>query len=137
MTVVVERLHDRLLQVRSRNAVTTVDGTGDDQSDAFRSVELLLASLGACMVGTMLAAAQEKSIDVADVAVELKPVVTLTPERVSRIRMKMTLSGTFSDGDLDFLKTAAQSCKVHHSLHHGVETQLEVTASPAVRSQAR
>lgn len=131
MSVVVERVDGRLLRITSRDAVTTVDGSGDD-SAAFRSVELLLASLGSCMVGTMLAAARENSIEVADVRVELKPVVALTPERVSRIRMKMTIGGEFTEPELTLLETAAQSCKVHNSLHHGVETQLDITTgSPA------
>lgn len=132
MAVVVERVDGRLLRISSRNAVTMVDGSGDEGSTAFRSVELLLASLGSCMIGTMLSAAEKNSIEVADAKIELKPVQVLTPERVSRIRMKMTIVGEFKEAELEILKAAAESCKVHNSLHHGIETELELSSGSPV-----
>ena len=133
MSVVVERIEGKTLRVSAGSASTIVDGAGQDGSTGFRSVDLLLASLGACTVGTMLTAAAEASIAVTDVKVELRPVVALTPhERVSRIRMKMTLGGDLSDSDLLALRAAAETCKVHNSLHHGIQTQLDLAAAPSL-----
>lgn len=133
MSVVVERIEGKTLRVTAGNATTMIDGTGADGSTGFRSVDLLLASLGSCMVGTMLTAAAEASIPVSDVRVELRPVVTLTPhERVSRIRMKMTIGGSFTDADRAALAAAAESCKVHNSLHHGIQTQLDVAVASSL-----
>lgn len=133
MTVVVERIEGKTLRVTAGNATTMIDGAGTDGSTGFRSVDLLLASLGSCMVGTMLSAAAEAAIEVTDVRVELRPVVSLTPhERVSRIRMKMTISGSITDEDRVALTAAAESCKVHSSLHHGVQTQLDVAVTTSL-----
>jgi uncharacterized OsmC-like protein len=130
MSVVVERVEGKTLRVTSGNATVMIDGTGEAGSAGFRSVDLLLASLGSCMVGTMLTAAAQAAIPVTDVQVELRPVVKFAPdERVSRIRMKMTLAGDFSASDLETLRAAAESCKVHNSLHHGIETQLELATT--------
>ena len=133
MTVVVERIEGKTLRVTAGNATTMIDGTGAEGSTGFRSVDLLLGSLGSCMVGTMLTAAAEAAIEVTDVRVELRPVVTLTPhERVSRIRMKMTISGSITEEDRVALTAAAESCKVHNSLHHGVQTQLDVAIATSL-----
>lgn len=127
MSVIVERVEGKTLRVSAGNASTVVDGG----STGFRSVDLLLGALGACSAGTMLSAAEQASIPVTSVRVELRPVVKLTPERVSRIRVTMTLGGDLSAADLEALKAAAETCKVHNSLHHGIETQLELlTESP-------
>lgn len=130
MSVVVERVEGKTLRVTAGNSTVIIDGTGQPGSAGFRSVDLLLGSLGSCMVGTMLTVAAQAAIPVTDVRVELRPVVTFAPsERVSRIRTKMTLAGDFSESDLQALNAAASSCKVHNSLHHGIETELELATT--------
>lgn len=125
MNVTVERVQGKTLRVTAGDATVTVDGG----TEGFRSVDLLLGALGACSAGTMLTAAAEASIPVTTVRVELKPVVTMAPaERVSRIKVKMTLGGNLSKDDLTALRAAAETCKVHNSLHHGIETQLDLLA---------
>lgn len=125
MSVVIEQLEGRRLRVAAASCETVVDGS-PESTDGFRSVELLLGSLGSCMVGTMLSAAEAEGVQVSNVRVELRPMVALSPERVSKIRMKMSLEGDLSSEQLAFLKSAAESCKVHNSLHAGVETTLEL-----------
>jgi len=124
MTVIVERMEGKTLRVTAGDATAIVDGG----SDGFRSVDLLLGALGACSAGTMLTAAAEASIPVTSVRVELRPVVSMTPERVSRIKVKMTVGGSLSEADLAALRAAAGTCKVHNSLHHGIHTQLDLLA---------
>ena len=124
MTVIVESIEGKTLRVTAGDATAIVDGG----ADGFRSVDLLLGALGACSAGTMLTAAAEASIPVTSVRVELRPVVALAPERVSRIKVKMTVGGDLSEDELDALKAAAQTCKVHNSLHQGIETQLDLLA---------
>lgn len=130
MSVVVEQQEGRRLRVASADCETYVDGS-PESSGSFRSVDLLLGSLGSCMVGTMLSAAESRGIEVSNVRVELRPMVTLRPERVSRIRMKMSFGGDLSEDDLAFLKDAAERCKVHNSLHAGIETTLQLEHLPA------
>lgn len=127
MTVVIEQTEGRRLRVMSGDYETIVDRTSSSH-EGFRSVDLLLGSLGSCMVGTMLTAAESRNISISGVRVELRPMVALSPERVSRIRMKMTFEGDVTPEELRVLREAAESCKVHNSLHAGIETQLVIAA---------
>ncbi|GAA3166441.1 hypothetical protein GCM10010531_18820 [Blastococcus jejuensis] len=125
MQVQVQQVQGHRLEVTNGTAVAVVDGQSGT-GESFRSVELLLASLGSCMIGTMLTEAEKQGIEVSDVRVQLRPVVTMAPERVSRIRMTMTFKGKVDDVQLKILTEAAESCKVHNSLHNGVATSLEI-----------
>lgn len=130
MQMVVERMKDHRLEARTETATVVVDrpAAQDGEDNVFRSVELLLASLGTCMVGTMLSFAEQEGIPVEDVRVELKPLVALNPERVSKIRMTMHLGGDLTSEQMDRLKEAAEQCKVHNTLHAGAATELKVQA---------
>lgn len=127
MQVVVRQVEGHKLEVRTPNSAVLVDGQ-DGTANAFRSVELLLGALGSCMIGTMLTEAERQNIDVSDVEVRLRPVVTMAPERVSRIRMTMSLTGELTSDQVEMLSRAAESCKVHNSLHNGVATNLEIVS---------
>jgi uncharacterized OsmC-like protein len=136
MNVVVETITTEILEITAGKATTRVDRSGDPDAVGFHSVDLLLAGLGACMVGTMLGAAEKASIPVGHVRVELRPIIAFGPERVSKIKMKMFVTGDVSAEQTEELKVAAESCKVHNSLHHGLHTELDfqtgLTASTAV-----
>lgn len=129
MNVVVETISKGVLEVTAGKATTRVDRSGDPDAIGFHSVDLLLAGLGSCMVGTMLSAAEEASIPVGNVRVELRPIISFGPERVSKIKMKMLVDGDLTDAQIDELKTAAESCKVHNSLHTGILTELDLSRS--------
>lgn len=126
--MIVERTTGHRLEARTGNATVVVDRAAADRGDTgvFRSVELVLAGLGTCMVGTMLTFAEHEGIAVGEVRVELEPVVTLNPERISRIRMTMHLGGDLDESQLARLKEAAEGCKVHNTLHAGARTELTV-----------
>jgi len=128
MHLVVERIEHHRLEARTATATVVVDRAGAQGGDAnvFRSVELLLAGLGTCMVGTMLTFAEEQDIPVGDVRVELRPLVALNPERVSKIRMTMHVGGDLTDEQLEQLREAAETCKVHNTLHAGAATELRI-----------
>jgi uncharacterized OsmC-like protein len=126
MNVIVETVTKGVLEITAGKATTRVDRSGDPDAVGFHSVDLFLAGLGSCMVGTMLGAAEDASIQVGNVRVELRPIISFGPERVSKIKMKMLVDGDLSLEQLEILKTAAESCKVHNSLHDGVLTELEL-----------
>ena len=58
-TVVVERVEGGALEARTRDVTLRVGRASDD---TFRSVELLLAALGSCMLGTMLVFAENVGV---------------------------------------------------------------------------
>ena len=120
--VFVERLAGRRLEVRAGESTAIVDR----DEDGFRSTELLLGSLGACTIGTMLSAAEEAGIEVGAVRAELSDVTSLATDTVTRARMTLHLDAALTDEQVALLTEAAASCKVHRSLHAGIETALTV-----------
>jgi uncharacterized OsmC-like protein len=105
-----------------------VDRSGDSNIVSFHSVDLFLAGLGSCMVGTMLDAAELSGISAGHIRVEMRPIISFQPERVSKIKMKMIVDGPVTEAQVAELKLAAEACKVHNSLHDRVLTELDVVA---------
>ena len=128
MNVIVEKLASGALEVTAGKVMLTVDRSGDPNVASFHSVDLFLAGLGSCMVGTMLDAAEASGIPVGNVRVELRPIISFQPERVSKIKMNMVVGGDLTETQVAELKMAAESCKVHNSLHDGVVTELNLVA---------
>lgn len=128
MNVVVETITKGTLEITAGRATIRVDRSDDPDAISFHSVDLFLAGLGSCMVGTMLDAAELAGISVGNVRVELRPIISFQPERVSKIKMKMFVDGEITEAQAKELKLAAESCKVHNSLHDGVLTELDLIA---------
>jgi uncharacterized OsmC-like protein len=126
--VVVRRESGYRLSVTTGSAEAVVDRSVDQggQGDGFRSVELLLAALGSCTIGTMLTYADENGIEVTDVQAELKAVESLATDTVTKARLTLYIAGPFDEDQRSQLEQAAAACKVHRSLHEGIETQLRV-----------
>jgi putative redox protein len=120
----VERRADGRLEARARD-VTLVVGRGEG---SLRSVELLLAALGSCMLGTMLVFADNVGISLEGVSLELTPTLTDAPERVARIEMTLRIDGAVEPKRLASLRRVAEHCKVHATLEHGLELTLAVVA---------
>ena len=132
MNVIVETTGNGNLEITAGKASIAVDRSGDPSVVGFHSVDLFLAGLGSCMVGTMLDAAKVAGISVGNVRVELRPIISFQPERVSKIKMKMDIDGDVTAAQVVELKLAAESCKVHNSLHDGVLTELELIARASI-----
>ncbi len=128
--VTVERIAGKRLEVRAGRARAIVDRSVEEggAGDGFRSVELLLGALGSCTIGTMLTFADEAGIAVGAVRAELKAVTSLSTNTVTRAKLELHVDGELSDEDLTRLGEAAASCKVHRSLHDGVETTFVLAA---------
>lgn len=120
--VVVERRPDGGLEARTRDVTLAVGRVGP----GFRSVELLLAALGSCMLGTMLVFAENSAIELDGVRLELEPVLAGRPERVDEIRMRMVVAGDVEPRRLASLRRVAEHCKVHSTLERGPLLSLEV-----------
>lgn len=107
--VVVERRDDGTLAASARGITVTVGREGD----GLRSVELLLAALGSCTLGTMLAFAENAGVDLAGVRLELEPVIAERPERVAEIRMTMHIEGDVDERRLASLRRVAEIGRAH------------------------
>lgn len=127
--ITVTRLAGRRLEVRAGDAVAIIDRSVSEggAGDGFRSTDLLLGALGSCTIGTMLAFAEAEGIAVEGVRAELTAITSIATDTVTRAKLTLHLDGDLSAVDLERLNAAAADCKVHRSLHDGVETSLSVS----------
>ena len=136
MKVHVERVRSGRFEIEARGVRTVVDRLEAEggAGDGFRPVELMLGSLGACMLGTMLTFAENQAMRIDDVSVSLTAAIEEHPERIAGVAMTMRIDGDITDRQLQSLQRVAQRCKIHNTLHHGAETSLSVDRG---RSNAR
>lgn len=121
-TVVVECGADGVLEARARDVTLRVGR----KAGGPQSVELLLAALGSCMLGTMLAFADNAGVPVEGARLELTPTLADGPERVARIEMRLRIDGDVEPKRLASLRRVAEHCKVHSTLEHAPELVLSV-----------
>lgn len=116
-------------EIRARKAVAYVDLLPDagGAGDGFRSVELLLAGLGACTAGTVRTYAVNHNIaGFTGVDVSVRSAEASAPERVGEIEVALQLRGNVSDADAERLLQVSSHCKVHNTLRHLPELRTEV-----------
>ncbi len=129
-SVIVERISGHRLSLHTDVANAIID-KGVDQGgagDGFRSTELLMGALGSCTIGTMLTFADAEGIEVGDVRAEMKAIEKLSTDTVVRIRLELTIGGDLTAEERERLTEAAAGCKVHRSLHDGIEVQLKTSS---------
>jgi len=118
MDVAVRQLQGRRFEVEARGLSLIIDQVEEQggPGDGFRPTELLLGALGACMMGTMLAFAENQAIAVESVQVFLSDEVVEHPERIGRVRVEMQVAGTISERQAASLRRVAERCKIHSTL---------------------
>ena len=112
-----------MLEARARDVTLRV---GRRAEAGLQSVELLLAALGSCMLGTMLVFAENVGVSLDGVRIELTPTLVDGPERVGRIDMRLLIEGDVEPRRLASLRRVAEHCKVHSTLEHLPELRLTV-----------
>ena len=116
-------------EIRARKAVVYVDLLPESggADDGFRSVELLLAGLGACTAGTVRTYAVNHGVKgFESVDVTVRSTEAAAPERVGRIEVELSLRGEVSDEDAERLLQVSSHCKVHNTLRLLPELTTEV-----------
>lgn len=128
MRVDITRKDDQHLVVAARDVTVSVDrsATENEPSEGFRATELLLGSLGSCMLGTAIGFARNQDMPLEDLSVSLEAESAKHPERVASIRVTMTVTGSLTDAQINSLRRVASRCKVHNTLHDPPELQLEM-----------
>lgn len=116
-------------EIRARDAVVAVDLFPADGGapDGFRSVELLLAGLGACTAGTMRTfATNQKIAGFEGIDVIVSAETAEHPERVARIDLELRVQGDVSEEDLARLMRVGGRCKVHNTLHSDPVVEMHI-----------
>lgn len=95
-------------------------------AEEVRAVDLLLASLGMCIAGTIRAYASGHGIDGLESAtVEVRGEEVGPPTRLARAEVTIRLDGQLSDQDRQRLERAGAHCKIHTTLSQGVEVTIQ------------
>jgi len=99
--------------------VTVGDGS-------YRPTEPFLASLGTCMLPTMLEYAQRNGIHLADVSVDLSGQMANGPRRISHVNVVYHPPAELGQVHVDALVRAGNHCTIHHMLEHPPELAVSV-----------
>lgn len=98
----------------------------------FQPVELFLASLGSCMLSTMLDYAERNHIHLADASVDLSGQMANAPRRISQVNVVYHLPVELSQVHLDALVRAGNHCTIHQSLERPPELVVSVDRTAAL-----
>lgn len=88
---------------------------------AWLATELLLASLGACMLATMMDYAQNNGLDITGSSVEVTADTETRPVRMGRIHITYLLPDGLTEAQVGALVRAGDRCKVHNTIAHHPE----------------
>ncbi len=95
-------------------------------------VELFLASLGSCMLSTMLEYAERNHIHLADASVDLSGHMANKPRRIGQVSVVYHLPVELSQIHLDALVRAGNHCTIHQSLERPPELVVSVEPTTAL-----
>lgn len=129
MKVHLEQIEGRRLRIRARGLELIVDDTVEagGPGDGFRPTELFMGALAACMAGTMINFANDQEISVDRIDMELEDDVARGPARIGRIAISMQVGADATDRQRASLERVARACKIHNTLEHPPEMDLEFT----------
>jgi len=104
----------------------------DDGTEELRPVDLLVASLGGCMLGTMLEVAKARGIDPGAVSIDLEPKLASRPLRVESIDISLCIPPDVDEKTADELLRIAKHCKIHNTLQRPPSTEVTLRRIAAV-----
>lgn len=122
----IEYLENLQLKIEDRGLSMITDQPkaegGDDE--ALTPVEMLVASLGAC-VGVMIAFhSKAKNIDITGMTLDVNYEKVQNPYRVGKIDVKVNYPGETDDRLKRVLERVAHTCAVHNTLTHPPEISI-------------
>jgi len=132
MRVELTQLEGRRFKISARGLEVIVDDTVEagGPGDGFRPTELLLGALAACMSGTMLNFAVDQDIAIRGIDVVVSDEVEKAPTRIGRISVDMRVVADASEKEAARLRRVASACKIHSTLAHSPEIDLDFTVAP-------
>lgn len=117
----------RLLAVARSHQVVADRPLEDGGTDTgFTAGELLLAALGFCTMGTLLAYGSRTGLAMAGLTVQLAGEKARGPDRYDRIKVVVAVNGPLGAETRRRLHRVAQACTIHNTLVHPVEIDVEI-----------
>jgi putative redox protein len=88
--------------------------------------EFLLAALGFCTMGTLLAYGSRTGLPMEGLRIRLEGEKARTPDRYGRIKIVVTMDEQVGAETREKLHRMAQACTIHNTLVHAVEIDVEI-----------
>jgi uncharacterized OsmC-like protein len=92
----------------------TIEGGGSGLG--INASELFLFSLGACITFNLLQYAATHQMKVQGIRVDLSDEQQSSPNRISRVKAQVYISGEVSEDEILRLLRSARGCKIHNTL---------------------
>lgn len=117
----------RLLGVARSHRVVADRPLEDGGTDmAFTAGEFLLAALGFCTMGTILAYGSRTGLSMEGLKIQVAGEKARNPDRYGRIKVVVTLDEQVGAETRQRLHRIAQACTIHNTLVHPVEIDVEI-----------
>lgn len=131
-----ETIHTRYLgELRTEathlqsGTVILTDAPTDNQGkgEAFSPTDLLVASLGSCLMTIMGIAGRTHSIDLEGTQLKITKIMATQPRRVTEVKITVEFptSRSFTSKERSMLEHAARTCPVALSLHPDLVQSIE------------
>lgn len=104
--------------VHESGTVIATDAPRDNQGngESFSPSELLSVSLGSCILSIMGIAAHSLGIDISGATAHVEKEMANAPRRISKIAVRVRVSGALDEQQRQKLEEAAHACPVHNVL---------------------
>lgn len=96
-----------------------VDNHG--KGEAFSPTDTVATALASCMLTIMGIKANDHQMEIEGTTAEVTKVMTDKPRRISKIKINISVKGSFEEKERKILENAALTCPVYHSLHTDIE----------------
>ena len=93
----------------------------------FLASELLLMSLGSCMMGTLLNFAVNQGYVIKRIHLDIENEDSQSPSHISKINVKAKIEGNLSTVEIARLKRVATHCKIHNTLEKMPEINFNIS----------
>ncbi len=100
------------------NGLATLQTAWNPEEGKFLATELFLASLGSCMLATMMYSASLLEIDLTGSSVRVEADAATKPDRMTPIRVIYRLPEGLSEKQKEAMIRAGNRCKVHNTIEN-------------------
>lgn len=99
-----------------------VDNHG--KGEAFSPTDTVANALATCMLTVMGIKAESIGVNMDGASAEVTKTMAADPRRISRIEVKISFPGSYSDKDTSILENTGRTCPVLQSLHPDIEKSI-------------
>ena len=115
-------LRTQSIHLQSNNQIITDAPTDNHgKGEAFSPTDLLVSSLGSCMLTIMGIKADSMDLDISGTTAEVTKIMAAEQRRVSEVHIEIQFQQSFDERTQKVLEQAALNCPVAKSVHPDIQ----------------